>query len=300
MSGAKASLNICTAIATSGRREILSETLRFMRNQTRKPDETIVCPAGIDDCDESVPVETAEEFRILVGPRGLTRQRNRIISETKADVVVFFDDDFLPSANFLEEVEKLFLAHPDVIAATGLTLADGILGEGLDFARGARIISEAEQVLGEDRMLEVYNAYGCNMAIRLDPVRKFALRFDERLPLYGWLEDVDFSRQLAPYGRIVKSLRLRGVHLGTKRAGRSPGRQLGYSQISNPFYLARKGTLAWSRAIQQAMRNISANIFGSFKPEPWVDRRGRLAGNLMAMYDLVLGKISPERVLEIR
>jgi hypothetical protein len=37
---------------------------------------------------------------------------------------------------------------------------------------------------------------------------------------------------------------LRGVHLGTKRSERSPGKRLGYSQIANPVYIARKETIA--------------------------------------------------------
>ena len=48
------------------------------------------------------------------------------------------------------------------------------------------------------------------------PVWGDGSRFDENLPLYGWLEDVDFCRQLARYGRIVKNIRLIGVHLGSK------------------------------------------------------------------------------------
>ena len=81
------------------------------------------------------------------------------------------------------------------------------------------------------------------MIVRTAPVLAHGLRFDDNLPLYGWLEDIDFARSIAPYGRVVKSMLLRGVHLGVKR-GRTSGVKLGYSQIANPLYMLRKGTFA--------------------------------------------------------
>jgi hypothetical protein len=38
----------------------------------------------------------------------------------------------------------------------------------------------------------------------------------------------------------------------------------------------------------------------SFKPEPYVDRFGRLRGNIKALFDLMRGKMTPERVLELK
>jgi GT2 family glycosyltransferase len=63
--------------------------------------------------------------------------------------------------------------------------------------------------------------------------------FDERLPLYGWQEDVDLSRRLAAFGTVVKVPAARGVHLSVK-LGRNSGVRLGYSQIANPLYLSFK------------------------------------------------------------
>jgi GT2 family glycosyltransferase len=77
------------------------------------------------------------------------------------------------------------------------------------------------------------------MAVRVLPVHGNGLHFDENLPLYGWLEDVDFCRRLAPYGRIVRNARTAGVHLGSN-SGRTSGVCYGYSQIANPLYLWRK------------------------------------------------------------
>ena len=126
----------------------------------------------------------------------------------------------------------------------------------------------------------------------------FGLRFDENLPLYSWLEDVDFCRALTPHGVIVRCTALRGVHLGTKR-GRTSGLRFGYSQIANPIYLARKGTLAWWRAARQIARNVVANVARAPRPEPWVDRRGRLRGNVLAATDLIARRLDPSRIITL-
>ena len=47
------------------------------------------------------------------------------------------------------------------------------------------------------------------------------------------------------------------------------------------------------------VKNIAENALRSIAPEPYVDRRGRLKGNLMAIGDLMPGKMSPSRILEM-
>jgi len=290
-------LSIDIGIATAGRPAVVGDTIEALLAQERAPETLLVCPAEPSDVDVArIPRQLPR--RLISSDRGLTAQRNALIEASDADIILFLDDDFLPAPDFLAEVERLFASDPSIVVATGAVLADGILTAGLDFQQAQRIIRAA----GENRggaPEEVHNAYGCNMAIRLAPVREHRLRFDTALPLYGWLEDVDFSRQLAPHGRIVKSARLRGVHLGTKRSGRTPGKRLGYSQIANPVYLARKGTLSWPRAFNQIARNLTANFARSPRPEPWVDRKGRLSGNFRALAELTTGRLEPSRIYDI-
>ena len=84
---------------------------------------------------------------------------------------------------------------------------------------------------------------GCNMAFRYSALRN--IHFDERLPLYAWLEDADFRGQAERYGHVIRAEALSGVHLGHKQ-GRGRGVTLGYSQIANALYLATKGTVPLS------------------------------------------------------
>jgi hypothetical protein len=109
---------------------------------------------------------------------------------------------------------------------------------------------------------------------------------------------VDFCRQIAVYGRIVKNPRMTGVHLGVK-SGRTSGIRFGYSQIANPYYLWRKGTNQAGGALHQMLRNILANVVKSIKPEPWIDRRGRAVGNALGLADFVRGRLDPRRILDL-
>lgn len=284
-------LRIAVGIVTTGRAAILAETLAELGRQTRPPDRLVVCGA------EAADVAGVDPAVAMLAPRGLTRQRNAVLAAVaECDLLVFFDDDFLPAPGWLAAMEAVFGADPAVVAATGHVVADGASGPGLSAAEGRRLLRGDPGAAPGEAPRPVHNAYGCNMALRLAPLRAHGLTFDEALPLYGWLEDVDLCRRLARHGAIVRVPQAGGVHLGTK-LGRTSGVRLGYSQVANPLYLARKRSLAWHRASRQMARNLAANLLHAPRPEPWIDRRGRLRGNLLALADLLRGRCDPRRIL---
>ena len=88
------------------------------------------------------------------------------------------------------------------------------------------------------------------------------------------------------------------MHRGVSR-GRSSGTRTGYSQIANPHYLFRKGTLPGRFALRLVAKNCLANHLRAFRPEPWIDRAGRVRGNWLAFRDLLRGRLDPRRILEI-
>jgi hypothetical protein len=293
-------LKIVVGIATSGRREVLTQMIGNLADQSRLPDSLVICPIRKEDVDEASLQCFPKQSTLVFGPVGLPAQRNKILSTiANADIVVFFDDDFFPDARYIENVEKLFKAYPEVVAVTGTLIADGAQGPGLTVEEGLELIrSEANSPRNAEEPIKGYGAYGCNMAYRLGPVLDHYVLFDENLPLYGWQEDIDFSVRIRQYGEIIKSSALRGVHLGTK-VGRTSGIRFGYSQIANPIYLVRKGSMSGRHAAKLISRNIAANVTRSMFPEAWVDRRGRLKGNLLALIDIMRGRISPGRILQL-
>jgi hypothetical protein len=293
-------LDIVVGIATSGRREVLARNIATLADQTRLPDRLVICPAKDEDIDELSLKKFPKPSLVVRGPVGLPAQRNKILSAiTNADIVVFFDDDFLADARYIENLERIFVGHSDVVAVTGALIADGARGPGLTVEEGLQLIhSDTRPLSAAGELTEQYGTYGCNMAFRLKPVIDHGILFDENLPLYGWQEDIDFSLRVRPHGRIVNSAALRGVHLGIK-LGRTSGVRFGYSQIANPIYLIRKGSMSWRHAGKLMWRNVAANVARSVFPEPWVDRKGRLKGNVLALIDIVTGRSSPGRILQL-
>jgi GT2 family glycosyltransferase len=288
---------IAVGIPTIGRAPILCETLRELALQTRPADSIILCGSKAADVEG---VETASPgVVVLMAEPGLPRQRNAVIeAAADADAVVFFDDDFLPDLDYLAHIEQVMVATPRVVVATGLVLADGIGGPGLSVEAGRAILA-ASRIPRSTGVKPEFAGYGCNMAVRLAPMRQHGVRFDERLPLYGWQEDVDLSRRLAPFGTIVLVEAARGVHLGVK-SGRGSGVRLGYSQVANPLYLSAKGAgYPLRRALAHIGRNMAMNALRALWPEPYIDRRGRLMGNVLALRDLVSGRMVPERILDL-
>jgi uncharacterized protein involved in exopolysaccharide biosynthesis/Mrp family chromosome partitioning ATPase len=291
-------LKLVVGIASTGRREILAAVLPHISKQTRLPDEVIVCVASPEDIDPRCLSGLDFPIRVLTSKRGSCSQRNHILDDIPdADIVLFLDDDFLMAPTYIEETENLFRGHRDIIMSTGTVVADGITGPGISVQDGMKLVEAKGRRKSELAAMfrPIYNAYGCNMAIRVSAIIAGNIRFDENLPAYGWLEDVDFSRLLARYGDVVCGQQMEGVHLGVK-SGRTAGVRFGYSQIANPIYLMRKRTMSIRHAGVQIMRNLSANLVKVWKPEPWVDRKGRLKGNALACFDLLTGRLAPANV----
>jgi glycosyltransferase involved in cell wall biosynthesis len=285
-------LRIHICIATVGRPALLRQTVDLIARQTRQPDGVlIVAPA---EADFGTAGQSPVRPQLAFAPRGLCRQRNRALDllSGRSDVVLFLDDDFVMAPDYLAAMEAIFLADPAIVGVTGNLVADGVRMGGFTVEEALALI--ARDAAGLDTALGPRAAlYGCNMALRLS--RANDLRFDEALPLYGWLEDIDLTMRLARRGKLVSSGRVTGVHLGT-RGGRTSGRRLGYSQVANLVYLLRKGTVPPWLARRLFVQNFGANLLRAAFPEPHVDRAGRLLGNLRALADFALGRIDPRKI----
>ncbi len=290
-------MRIAIGIATRGRPAILAEVLRELDLQTRPPERILVChvtPQDVADLPLRFP---GVEF--LTAAAGLPRQRNRILDAIgDCDAVLFLDDDFIAAPSWLEALEAVLTTQPDCAVATGTVVADGAKGPGITPEEARAILAADMPPASLTAAHAHFNGYGCNMALRLAPMREHDLRFDEKLPLYAWYEDIDLTRRMLPFGTILRLEAARGVHLGVKQ-GRVPGLRLGYSQVVNPIYLARKGSFPWSHAIPSAARHCVINLLRSFKPEPEVDRWGRFRGNMRGLLDVLTGRADPERILTL-
>jgi GT2 family glycosyltransferase len=289
--------NLVVGIATRGRSAILAETIAFLAKQERQPDMILVAYAEL--ADVGYAPERFPSVTFIQAELGLTRQRNAILSFARdCDILLFIDDDFYLDPHYLRIAERFFRENPEVAASHGRVLADDVKGPGLTVEQAQSILAGDTGAQCEQKITPTYFAYGCNMCLRMAPIREHGLRFDETLPLYGWYEDWDFSRQLAQFGAIVHISNACGVHLSVK-VGRTTGVQMGYAQVANPIYLARKGTFPWSHVFRFIVGPCLKNLVRSLKPEAHVDRLGRFCGNLAAFRDLLTGTLSPMQITNL-
>lgn len=287
---------VAVIVATRGRPALVRELVGWLASQTRPPDHVFVVGSQAADVAELVE---GPGLTIRVGRPGSSHQRNDGLGLAggRFAYLIFFDDDFVPARDWLERALALFEARPYVAGLTGRLLADGIHSGGIALEEGRAIVAAHEGSGAEGAAVEEGpGPYGCNMAFRSSAIA--GLAFEERLPAYAWLEDTDFGGQVARRGITARADALVGVHLGN-RTGREQGVRLGYSQIANAAYLLRKGNLPARFWLKLAARNLVANLVRSIAPEPHVDRRGRLRGNLLALADLARGRITPERVAKL-
>jgi len=292
-------MKLVVAIPTYGRPGQTRLLLDHLTRQSRLPDEVVISAPDASHVGELG--DYAFPVTAVYGEPGLTRQRNAALDYalSRFDVITFFDDDFIPADNYLELVADAFAGHDNWAVLMGRVVKDGAPNAGLDWDAGLEALQEAAAAATPSAtalVIDHVGAYGCNMSIRTAMIG--TLRFDERLVLYGWQEDIDFTSQLRMAGRVVCLTTILGVHLGIK-SGRVSGTRFGYSQIANPAYLIRKGSVPASFALRMMARNLSANIVRSLWPESYVDRRGRLRGNLLALVHLFRGRIQPEYILQL-
>ena len=288
-------IRIAVIIATKGRPNPLNRLLRWLEHQTLAP--FVVVVSATESADIEGPIATSQRVEYIYGPAGSCIQRNRALARIKdrADLVIFFDDDFTPATTWLEHCASAFASDSNIVGMSGLVLRDGAQAEEVPWDEAKRLIAAPADVV-LPTLSESTGLYGCNMAYRVSAIRH--LRFDERLILYGWLEDKDFSRLIGKAGRLVRCSTMLGVHLGMK-SGRVSGRKYGYSQVVNAWYLYKKGILSLREAWSNIGKALLMNGAKSFRPEKHIDRPGRLIGNLIGVGDVVLGRGLPERAAEL-
>ena len=291
-------MRVAVIVASTGRPQQLAELTSFLNAQTHTPCTVLYSVVNEDDLPERDALYSPSE--VVFGSKGLCAQRNRGLTKVlgNCDAIAFLDDDYLPSKFMLEGISKFFEASPEYVGVTGVLLADGINSAGVSLDDAKKMIMDYDASPSPEYTVtkEKQGLYGCNMAYRASAISDE--RFDEKLALYGWQEDIDFAASLMKKGRLGKSAAFVGVHRGVK-GGRTSGVKLGYSQIANPTYLIKKGTMTPYFGMRLMVRNFLANHAKALRPEPWVDRWGRVKGNWKAIFDVLRNKEDPRKVQQM-
>lgn len=250
-------LTSAIVICTKDRQTDLTRCLDSLLKQTCKPDELIVVDSGSDG-SPTVVQDFADRMSgcsvvYLRSEPGLTRQRNIGISATTKDIVHFMDDDVVCAPTYLEEVRQTFEdpAFADVLSVgprVRLNYHPSWWGKWF------RELFLLVNVSGSGRMLPSgfgsYTWYapanavhpvevmgGCCCAFRRSVFD--AMRFDESLDGYGYMEDLDLTYRVSRLGRTVCNPRA-GVFHTESQSGRIGPRRLVAMQIVNHRYVFKK------------------------------------------------------------
>jgi GT2 family glycosyltransferase len=294
--------SISIVIASKGRPDVVSETIESLRSQTLRPTQIIIVVPSIEDLPRK---KWEDEVQYIVGPHGLTLQRNKGIEAIPNTVnyVGCFDDDFEPKADYLEEAVAFMNANASIMAISGRLLANG----GISRQESRELIASCKPEGNPRGMFfsqgKHHILYGCNMIIRR-AVLNYE-RFDENLPFYSYGEDYDLSIRLERYGLIGRFEGCIGVHLEIP-GGRVREVLRGYSFVANNWYFLKKGVMhlpllmAWTRFWSLCVgRNILMSLWNLLVGDRSLDWSGRLKGHLLALMDIFLGRCHPDRIKEI-
>jgi hypothetical protein len=137
----KLSLAVAVIIASKGRPAELSRWIDHLGRQTHKPVAVIFSVASPDDLP-TVDLAGAGITPIVCGRAGSCLQRNAALAAIKneADIVAFFDDDYVPSSLCIERMREFFASFPSVVAANGILLADGINSRGIPYEEALAMV----------------------------------------------------------------------------------------------------------------------------------------------------------------
>jgi glycosyltransferase involved in cell wall biosynthesis len=282
---------LAVIVPTQARKKSVGETVESIVRQADIPDQIIVSASGPEDVDPDLAKNP--RVQLVFGPRGITLQRNRGIDalNPKAEIVCMLDDDVELPEDYFSCVKRLLETRPEIVGFSGSVMT-------VDH----KTREEAKKILlqwkGEDRFEEGKIGIGCSMNVRRWVLEK--VRFDERLALYGRLEDADFAARTFPLGKQGTYFACRVAHLMEKQ-GRLPGKAYGFSQVMNPYYLWRKGSMPsfWEVVRAHWWIALGSNTWGMVRPRRPIDHWGRLRGNFLALWFILRGRIEPEYIEKI-
>jgi glucosyl-dolichyl phosphate glucuronosyltransferase len=260
-------LTVSVIVCTKDREEEVETLMRSLCRQHRLPDELIIVDGG-------APTELERRVTAAVGglmplvylhtAPGLPRQRNRGITASHGDVVLFLDDDVVLAEDYMQEIvgflendaTESFAAVQGAVVdcpnrgadrpiemrgwrrSVGGAIKDTFMlwsmGDGRIKRSGFPARAQGEQPSRTEFMS------GCSMCMRRGVFDE--ARFDERLTGYAFMEDVDICRQMLRLGHSAAYWpRARLEHHYTT-SSRTPAARLGRMMIHNHHYLHCKHT----------------------------------------------------------
>ena len=196
--------DICVAIPTLNRGEILIDTIHDVLKQSYKNFELVVADQTKNpsrEFTESLALITDKRLRYFrAGPASLPAARNFILKKAKAPIVLFLDDDVKLLPNMVAEHLKAFHAHPDVSAVGGRVMQK-------DFPIKKDVLRFDEYAVSHGVFTATQASYtnafpGGNHAIKVKDALE-AGGYDTRFYGNAFREESDMSLRLTRYGKKI-------------------------------------------------------------------------------------------------
>ncbi|KKP27057.1 MAG: hypothetical protein UR12_C0033G0012 [candidate division TM6 bacterium GW2011_GWF2_30_66] len=203
-------------ICTRNRPKDIIQALNSLEKQTELPNEIII----VDSSDKQLLnfPDFINNFSATKFPQtnliykhtkpGLTYQRNIGIKFATSEVVHFFDDDVVLENNYLEEMNKIFIEHPEYSGGMGdienipankksfnLLLRKIFMLQRIYSSGKFTLSGMPQHPYGTNKFKPVQVLGGCLMAYRKPVFEKHL--FDENLKRYCYMEDCDFSARVS-------------------------------------------------------------------------------------------------------
>jgi GT2 family glycosyltransferase len=267
--GGRYDMFISIIVITNDRYDDLKKLISNLSSQSLLPDELII----VDSSDSRKNIDTIENsinntHLIRTNLKGTSVQRNIGIKnlDKKSNIVMFLDDDMILDQEYIKVISSVFEGDTEAVIGglEGYLLQDGKL---------------LKDKVNGDEVSYTPSLYGCNMSFRVSAIKN--IYFDEKLALYGWLEDWDFSFTVSKNYKLLKCNRAYGYHMQSPKS-RVNGEKLGYVQIANRYYLNKKHGLKIDYF--QFVKHLGANLIRSYK-KSYLER---FYGNVRALYNVVL------------
>jgi len=256
---------VTVAIPTYNRGEILVATIERLLQMTPPAAEIVIVdqtpsyPAPIQEKLEAW--SGANDIRWIRLPEpSIPRAMNEALRAAANGIVLFVDDDVIPSPTLAQEHERAY--GTDIWAVVGQVLQPGETVEHFDEAplhRGA--LRDLEYRFNHDQAGDVENVIACNLSVDRDKALSIG-GFDENFIAAAYRFESDFARRVVDAGGRIRfepraSIEHLRIPTGGVRAHGDPRRTMAPTHSAGDYYFALRHIRSFA---PYAMRRFRQNV----------------------------------------